>query len=660
MKRLLGIAVGAALLTASCSGGGGQHMLPAATTGAPRGASALEAVAAPPGWAATATRGATIANGADKGALAPSTPLTVRVGLNLHNEDGLRSLIASHQRISQAQFLAQFGPTPSDVQSVVSYLRGEGFTNVEAGQQLVSAQGTAAQVSHAFNTSLESFALGGANVYVNTKPALVPSSLGGVVSAVLGLSNAAKMSVKPNLSCFPTAAPTGHCIPAFDAADVQKFYDATTAPTGSGTTIAVIAEGDVSGVVSDLRYAETKQGLPQVPVTVVTVGLPSADTAGVDEWDLDTQSSTGMAQTVLGLYIYATTSLTDADIASAYSKWVSQNVAQLGNSSFGECEYQAFLDGSMKVDDHLFMQAAAQGQTMFASTGDTGSSCALAPTNGVPGSGPTMVSFPAVSPYVVGVGGTTTVANSSDASYVGEAAWNAGGGGISLFENATSWQAQVQPHNNGPAPTNLRSLPDIAMAGDALAGAYNVYGPNIPALGDCSAGCAVGGTSEVVAAGDGSVRAPDVGARQRARVRGAAALPELRREPELGDDRQRAAADADRGRVPRHHHRRQRRVHRAAGLRLHDGPGNLGRLRHERRDRPLSPLGRERTAPVAGPAPYVDRSVRTASRRELRVAAAGGAGGRRARGPRRTRRPASRSRSRARGRSAAPTGGVIG
>jgi subtilase family serine protease len=151
----------------------------------------------------------------------------------------------------------------------------------------------------------------------------------------------------------------------------------------------------------------------------------------------------------------------------------------------------------MKVDDHLFMQAAAQGQTMFVSTGDTGSSCALAPTNGAPGSGPPMVEYPATSPYVVGVGGTTVVANSPDASYIGEVAWNAGGGGLSQFENATDWQKQSQIVPSGPAVTNLRGLPDIAMAADATSGAYRVYSVgNMPGVGNCSAGCAIGGTSE--------------------------------------------------------------------------------------------------------------------------------------------------------------------
>ncbi|MEA2719799.1 MAG: pseudomonalisin [Candidatus Eremiobacteraeota bacterium] len=505
MKRLLALALTTGVMTASCSGGGMSHLLPG-TAGPGAAASAhgrvaQDVIVAPAGWAATATRGATIPGGTDRGALAPTTPLTVRVGLNLHNEDGLRSLIAARQKISQAQFASQYGPTPTEVQSVVSYLQAQGFTNVHPSTQLVSADGTAAQVSKAFNTSLESFQLGGAAVYVNTQPAFVPASLGGAVSAVLGLSNAAKMTIRPNAtrphaSCFPAAAPTGQCTPAFDAKDVQTYYDAGSTPTGSATTVAVMAEGDVSGTVSDLTYAENKLGLPHVPVTVVKVGLPSPDTAGVVEWDLDTQSSTGIAQNVQALYIYATTSLSDSDIANEYSKWVGDDVAQLGNSSFGECEYSAWLDGAMKVDDHLFMQAAAQGQTMFVSTGDTGASCALAPTNGAPMSGPPMVEYPATSPYAVGVGGTTVVSNASDSSYAGEVAWNAGGGGLSQFENATDWEKRSQILPSGPAVTNLRGLPDIAMAADAFSGAYNVYGPNIPGVGDCSTGCAIGGTSE--------------------------------------------------------------------------------------------------------------------------------------------------------------------
>jgi pseudomonalisin len=502
MTRLAVAAAAAGLLASSCSGGhGAASVLPTSALQAGSRAARDAAVSVPAGWAATATRGATVAGAADKGPLAPSTPLTVRVGLNLHNTDQLASAIAAGQTFTPQQFQAQFGPSATDVQNVVSYLQSQGFRNVKAGAQLVSADGTAAQAAKAFNTTLEAFSLGGGDVFVNAQPALVPASLGGAVSAVLGLTNASKMTVHPNLSrvhtvsCLATATPTGQCLPAFNAADVQTFYDTGSSPDGSLTNVAVISEGNVSQVVTDLHYAEAKQGLPIVPVNIVQVGLASPDTAGVVEWDLDSQSSTGMANTVQSLTLYATTSLSDSDIANAYDRWVADNTTKLGNSSFGECEYSAWLDGAMKIDDNLFLQAAGQGQTMFASSGDTGSACALAPTNGAPGSGPPFVSYPAASPWVVAVGGTTAVAN-ADGTYSGEAAWNAGGGGLSQFENGSPLQQGVAPNTGSLAAANLRAVPDIAMAADAFSGAYNVYAPNIPGVGDCSAGCAIGGTSE--------------------------------------------------------------------------------------------------------------------------------------------------------------------
>jgi pseudomonalisin len=55
------------------------------------------------------------------------------------------------------------------------------------------------------------------------------------------------------------------------------------------------------------------------------------------------------------------------------------------------------------ADDESFAEAAVQGQTVFASAGDTGGFCTVAPTNGVPAGIPD-VEYPAASPYVVSVG----------------------------------------------------------------------------------------------------------------------------------------------------------------------------------------------------------------------------------------------------------------
>jgi subtilase family serine protease len=502
MKKLSIIALAAGILTASCSGHGGQSLLPpgpGATSAG--GAHSSSTLLAPSGWSATATQAISVLNAVNLGAVPSSQTLTVRVALQAHNTAQLAQAIAAGQRFSDAQLLSQYAPTSDEVSQVVSYLQGQGFTNVTVAPNhlLVSADGTAAQAQKAFNTTLTSFSLNGKKLFANTAPAFVPSSLGGIAIAVLGLNNAARMASGPT-ACFPTdPAPAGvPCVRDYDAHAIQTFYDAGSTPAASNTTVAVMAEGDVSQTVTDLRYAEAQQGLAQVPVTVVQVGLSSPDTSGVGEWDLDTQSSTGIAGGVKSLYIYDTTSLTDSDVANEYSKWESDNLAQLGNSSFGECEYAAYLDGAMKADDQTLMFAAAHGQTMFASSGDNGSACPIVPANGAPASGAPMVAYPASSPWVVSVGGTTAVSN-NDETYLGETAWNAGGGGLSQFENATSWQQPVQLTTGILAAGNLRGVPDIAMAADPNAGGYIVYVQQPLAFlnGSCGPGaCGIGGTSE--------------------------------------------------------------------------------------------------------------------------------------------------------------------
>src|SRR5262249_5343419 len=154
---------------------------------------------------------------------------------------------------------------------------------------------------------------------------------------------------------------------------------------------------------------------------------------------IDTQNSTGMADGVKHLYIYDATDLTDASTTAEFTQFAAQHVAKAGSASFGECDYQAYLDGSMVATDDAALQAAAQGQTLFASSGDQGGFCPYLDTNGIGPGGPPDTSYPASSPYFVGVGGTTLLSN-ADFSYGDEIAWYTSGGGISPFEYQEPWQ----------------------------------------------------------------------------------------------------------------------------------------------------------------------------------------------------------------------------
>ncbi len=508
MKRLVTVAVALGVATASCSGGHGGSVLPSGVTSggtqspSSSGARTTRTTAtttAPAGWATTATQTFTLANASDLGVLASTQTITVRLGLQLHNVDALKQVVQSGVVMTPSAIAASYGPTASDVSAVTTYLQNQGLTGitVEPNNLIVSATGSASQISAAFNTTLHNFSLNGATVFANTAPAYVPQTLNGIVVAVLGLNNAQTFKTTPHKSgntlpppqpespCqissvglvgLPTpqpvpspVAPTTGCPRNYGPSDFWRAYDANTTPAATGVSIAIMAEGNVQPSISDFRVNEQGFNLQQVPVIVKQVGLASPDTAGADEWTLDMTASTGMARAVQTLYLYATTSLTDSDIALEYNRWVTDHLAPIGNSSFGGCEFGPYLDGSMLVDDEILLEGAAQGQTMFASSGDTGSFCSVGTPNGVPAGAP-LVEYPAASPYVVGVGGTTLISQ-VDGSYQGESAWDAGGGGVSQFEYSPYWQNGVQPASSTPVGVTLRGVPDIAMDADLQTGA---------------------------------------------------------------------------------------------------------------------------------------------------------------------------------------------
>ena len=105
------------------------------------------------------------------------------------------------------------------------------------------------------------------------------------------------------------------------------------------------------------------------------------------------------------------------------------------------------------VDPTFTTPSGHQGVTFFAATGDSGS----------PGD------YPAYSPNVVAVGGTTLNLN-ADGSYESEVGWSGSGGGISQYETQPAFQDAVQS-------TGQRTIPDVAFDADPNSGVaiYDSY-----------------------------------------------------------------------------------------------------------------------------------------------------------------------------------------
>jgi pseudomonalisin len=113
----------------------------------------------------------------------------------------------------------------------------------------------------------------------------------------------------------------------------------------------------------------------------------------------------------------------------------------------------------------VLAEAAAQGQTLFSSSGDTGSQCpALVAENGLP-LGLPGVNYPASSPDAIGVGGTTVLGSGPT-----EIGWYAGGGGTSVIEPTPSWQQSA----GGSFLGAMRGVPDVALDADPNSG-YDVF-----------------------------------------------------------------------------------------------------------------------------------------------------------------------------------------
>ncbi len=175
-----GVCVATALSIATL--GGGQL---AASAAAPT------RVGSAPAWATAQHR---------LGSAANQQVRTVTVLLNTRNEAQLEQLATAvstpgssryQQYISAATFHANFSPAQSTVESVVDYLTGSGLhiQSIPDNRLYITATGTVAAISHAFNTQLRVFAVKGTSRVAPSSQPTMPASVAAAVAGVDGLSD---------------------------------------------------------------------------------------------------------------------------------------------------------------------------------------------------------------------------------------------------------------------------------------------------------------------------------------------------------------------------------------------------------------------------------------------------------------------------------------
>jgi len=433
-------------------------------------------------WVSIRTRAYPTGKAVFHGYLPENESLDVVVALKLRNRDQLDHQVRALTQpgnpefgkwLSREQIMADYAPLPETANAVAGYLTQAGFANVriDPNRLLITATGTTGAIRRAFHAELGSFVRNGREGIANVTDVQIPPELGDSVLSVLGLQTLDQMHTMNYRLDGVLLTGSVH---GLNPVKFPIAYDAASLPSASTTAVGIITEGNMTQTISDLHQFESQNGLPTINPTVVQVGPPSRDTSGTAEWDLDSQDIQAMAGgQVAQMIFYTSYSLTNSYITKTLNKAVSDNVAAVINVSLGECESAAYSDGSMAADDQIFQLAIAQGQTFSVSSGDSGSNECGTPQGTSPGA-----SYPASSPYVIAVGGTTLYTD-TNGNYGGETVWSGTGGSPSLYEPKPNWQ-------NAVVSGSYRGVPDIAFDADPYSGAIIVVNGQLQQYGGTS------------------------------------------------------------------------------------------------------------------------------------------------------------------------------
>lgn len=218
--------------------------------------------------------------------------------------------------------------------------------------------------------------------------------------------------------------------------------------TGGRGTIAIVGAYDNRTIEKDLAVFDRQFGLPPCTrrngcLEKKLLGAPRTDSGWSMETTMDVEWAHAIAPDAKILLVSAASPsgpnlLSAIDYAANRPDVVSASLSWGGPESIDE----------QSLDEHF----ASDRVTFFAASGDSG----------------TGVNWPAVSPYVVGVGGTSLVL--ADSGSLLERAWEGSGGGVSSYESEPDFQETYGvPRANG-----RRAVPDVAYNADPATG-FAVY-----------------------------------------------------------------------------------------------------------------------------------------------------------------------------------------
>lgn len=276
----------------------------------------------------------------------------------------------------------------------------------------------------------------------------------------------ARVAAKPDLSASADA------LPGYTPLQIKKAYGYPTRLTaGRGRTIAVVSAFDAPNIEADLAVYSKQFGLPACTTKngcftklFARGEKPAEDVGWALESTLDVQIAHGIAPGAKIILVEASSnSFVDLFQAIQVASGLAPNIYI--TNSWGGPEFN-----NVPIFEFVLQ---TEGVTEFFASGDSGN----------------IPLWPATSPSVISVGGTTLFLNEFTGNKR-EIAWSGSGGGCSAYLQAAPAQAAFAqyPQQCG----GFRASPDIAANGDPETG-HSIYFST--PIGNIVGWGAAGGTS---------------------------------------------------------------------------------------------------------------------------------------------------------------------
>ena len=301
-------------------------------------------------------------------------------------------------------------------------------------------------------------------------------------------------------------------VPCYNPQEIRTAYGLNALINngydGRGQTIVIIDSYGSPTVASDLARFDTDFGLPAPPSLKVLAPLgtvpfdPTDQTqlGWAEETSLDVQWSHALAPEASIVVMTSPVAETEGvtglpEFLKLEQYAVSHHLGNVISQSWAATENTLFTpagEALMAQFNAFYRSATLQGVTFLGSTGDSGT--ANPDVNNVNYPFPT-VNFPATSPYVTAVGGTSLNASVTGV-YQSETVWNDGpgsatGGGVSQYTPEPSYQ-RLLPAATQKLLAGHRAVPDVSFNADPNTGVLVQLG----FLGANSGYYIFGGTSE--------------------------------------------------------------------------------------------------------------------------------------------------------------------